>query len=81
MATLQNQYQVLKLKSDFIVARNLNVENYSKSQAAKDGALVSIGDNLVFQQIRKFYDDKRTHRERCPTVPPCDKSSKERRKK
>ena len=63
MATLQNQYQVLKLKSDFIVARNLNVENYSKSQAAKDGALVSIGDNLVFQQIRKFYDDKRTHRE------------------
>lgn len=63
MATLQNQYQVFKLKSDFIVARNLNVENYSKSQAAKDGALVSIGDNLVFQQIRKFYDDKRTHRE------------------
>ena len=38
MATLQNQYQVLKLKSDFIVARNLNVEKYSKSQAAKDGA-------------------------------------------
>lgn len=63
MATLQNQYQVLKLKSDFIVANNLNVENYSKSRAAKDGTLVSIGDNLVFQQIRKYYDDKRTHRE------------------
>ena len=47
MATLQNQYQVLKLKSDFIVARNLNVENYSKSQAAKDGALVSIGDKFA----------------------------------
>ena len=63
MATLQNQYQVFKLKSDFIVANNLNIENYSKSKAAKDGALVSIGDNLVFQQIRRFRGDKRGHRE------------------
>ena len=63
MATLQNQYQVFKLKSDFIVANNLNIENYSKSKAAKDGALVSIGDNLVFQQIRRFHGDNRGHRE------------------
>jgi hypothetical protein len=60
---LQNLYQVFKLKSSFIVENNLNIVNYSKSKAARDGALVSIGDNLVFQQIRKYYNDTRSHRE------------------
>ena len=63
MPNLQNLYQVFKLKSSFIVENNLNIVNYSKSKAARDGALVSIGDNLVFQQIRKYYNDTRSHRE------------------
>ncbi len=63
MPVLQNIYQIYKLTSTQIVENNLNIFNYTKSRATKEGTLISIGDNLVFQQIRKYYNEHRDHRE------------------
>lgn len=61
MAVVQNLYQIFKIPASFIVANNCNIENYTKSQGFKDGNIVSIGDNLVFQQIRYYHNDFSTH--------------------
>lgn len=59
----QNLYQILKLPSSFIVSQNLDIRNYSKRRAAQDGYLVSIGDNILFDRIRAYRGDNRTHKE------------------
>ena len=63
MAVVQNLYQIIKIPASFLVENNCNVENYTVSRALKDGNIVSIGDNLVFQQIRYHYNDYRDHRQ------------------
>ena len=63
MPILQNLYQIYKIPSTKIVESNLNIENYTKKQAIREGCLVSIGDNLVFHKIRNYYNDTRSHRE------------------
>lgn len=61
MPVTQNLYQIYKLTSTKIVENNLNIENYTRYQAIKEGTLVSIGDNMVFQKIRDYYGDTRSH--------------------
>lgn len=61
MPVLQNLYQIYKLPSTKIVENNLNITDYTKLKAIREGALVSIGDNLLFHKIRDFYGDKRSH--------------------
>lgn len=63
MPNLQNLYQIFKLPSTMIVENGMEIKNYTIGRAVKDGTLVAIGDNLVFQQIRRYYGDHRTHRE------------------
>ena len=63
MAVIQNLYEIVKIPASFLVANNCNIENYPMKQALKDNNIVSIGDNLVFQQIRYHYGDYRDHRE------------------
>lgn len=63
MPVLQNLYQVYKLSSTQIVEANLNISNYSRLRASREGTLVNIGDNLVFHKIRDYYGDHRTHQE------------------
>ena len=63
MAVVQNLYQIFKLPASFIVQNNCNIKNYTISMGLKDGNIVSIGDNLVFQQIRYYYNDYRDHRQ------------------
>lgn len=63
MPILQNLYQIYKIPSTKIVESRLNIENYTKKQAIREGCLVSIGDNLVFHKIRNYYNDTRSHRE------------------
>lgn len=63
MPRQQNLYQILKLSSTFICENNFEIKNYSKKRAAMDGALVSIGDNILFDRIRDYRGDKRTPKE------------------
>lgn len=59
MPRVQNLYQILKLPSSFICAHDLKIEKYTKRQALFDGALVSIGDNILLDRIRAYYGDTR----------------------
>ena len=61
MPVTQNLYQIYKLSSTQIVEAQLNIENYTRLQAIREGTLVSIGDNMVFQKIRDYYGDTRSH--------------------
>lgn len=63
MPVTQNLYQIYKLTSTQIVEAQLNIQNYTRLQAIREGTLVSIGDNMVFQKIRDYYGDTRTHLE------------------
>ena len=63
MAVVQNLYQVFKLPASMLVKNNCKIENYKFSQALKEGNVVSIGDNLVFQQLRYIHGDYRNHTE------------------
>ena len=63
MPVVQNLYQIFKLPASFVVANNCKIEHYTIRKAQKEGNIVSIGDNLVFQQIRYYYEDYRDHRE------------------
>ena len=63
MAVVQNLYQVFKLPASMLVKNNCKLENYKFSQALKEGNVVSIGDNLVFQQLRYIHGDYRNHTE------------------
>ena len=60
MPVLQNLYQIFKFTSTFVIEHNCNIENYGKSQGLKENNIISIGDNLVFDQIRRFYHDTRS---------------------
>lgn len=63
MARNQNLYQIYKLSSTFICENNLDIKSYTKKQAIKDGALVSLGDNILFDRIRAYRGDNRTPKE------------------
>lgn len=63
MAIVQNLYQIFKLPATFLVQNSCNIENYTRSRGIKEGNVVSIGDNLVFQQLRYIHNDYRDHRE------------------
>lgn len=63
LSVVQNLYQIFKLPASMIVENNCEIENYSQSKGLKDGNVVSIGDNLVFQQLRYLHGDTRDHRE------------------
>ena len=63
MAVVQNLYQVFKLPASMLVKNNCNIENYTLSKGLKEGTVVSIGDNLVFQQLRYIHQDFRDHTE------------------
>lgn len=63
MAVVQNLYQIIKLPASLLVAHNCNIESYTKTQARKDNNVVSIGDNIVFQQLRYLHNDFRDHHE------------------
>lgn len=63
MAVVQNLYQIFKLPASFLVENNCNISNYSITQGLKEGNIVSIGDNIIFQQIRYLRGDYRDHKE------------------
>lgn len=63
MAVVQNLYQIFKLPASYLVENDCNVKNYTVTQGLKEGNIVSIGDNIVFQQIRYMRGDFRDHRE------------------
>lgn len=63
MPVVQNLYQIFKIPASFIVANDCNIETYTITQGLKEDNVVSIGDNLVFQQLRYMHDDYRDHKE------------------
>ena len=56
-------YQIFKFSSTFICENNLDIKNYTKRQAIQDGALVSIGDNILLDRIRAYRGDNRNYKE------------------
>ena len=54
---LQNSYYIYKIPSNKIS----KLKKYSFKEAARDGNVVSIGDNLVLAKIREYYNDDRDH--------------------
>ena len=63
MAVVQNLYQIFKIPASFIVENNCVIDNYTQKQGRKDENIVSIGDNIVFQQLRYLHNDFRDHHE------------------
>ena len=63
MAVVQNLYQIFKLPASFLVEHNCNIRKYSITQGLKEGNIVSIGDNIIFQQLRYIHGDFRNHEE------------------
>ena len=63
MAVVQNLYQIFKIPASFIVQHNCVIEEYTQRQGRKDENIVSIGDNIVFQQLRYLHNDFRDHHE------------------
>lgn len=63
MPVVQNLYQIFKIPASGLVRRNCAWDGYSRSQGYRDGNVVSIGDNIVFQQLRYIHGDDRDHRE------------------
>lgn len=61
MSVIQNLYSVFKLPASVLVEHDCNIENYSITQGLKDGNIVSIGDNIIFQQLRYMHGDHREH--------------------
>lgn len=61
MPVTQNLYQIYKFTSTQIIEANLEIKDYTKYRAVRDGTLVSIGDNIVFKKIRDYYGDTRSH--------------------
>ena len=62
MPVVQNLYQIFKLPASFLVENNCKIDHYTLSQGLKDGNVVAIGDNLIFQQIRYYYGNYDDHR-------------------
>ena len=63
MAVVQNLYQIFKIKASFLVENDCNIPVYTKAQGRKDDNIVSIGDNIIFQQLRYLHNDFRDHHE------------------
>ena len=63
MPVLQNLYQIFKFSSTFIVENDFNIKNYSQGDGMRENNIISIGDNLVFDQIRHYYNDRRSPKE------------------
>ena len=63
MPVVQNLYQIFKIPASVLVAKDCVWNNYSRAQGYKDGNIVSIGDNIVFQQLRYIHGDMRDHHE------------------
>lgn len=63
MAVIQNLYQIFKLPATYLVQNDCNIPLYKLSQGLKEGNVVSIGDNIIFQQLRYVHGDYRDHRE------------------
>lgn len=61
MPVVQNLYQVFKIPASFLVKNDCKIENYTIQQGLKDGNVVSIGDNIIFQQLRYIHNDFRQH--------------------
>jgi len=61
MSVVQNLYSVFKLPASFLVANDCKIDQYTISQGVKDGNVVSIGDNIIFQQLRYIHGDYRKH--------------------
>ena len=59
----QNLYQIYKLSSTFICENNLDVKRYTRKQALKDGALVSVGDSIMLDRLRALKKENRTAKE------------------
>lgn len=55
-------FTIIKLDTKFICDNGLKIENYTLKQAAKDGNLVSVGDNILFDRIRNYNKDTREYR-------------------
>lgn len=58
--TEQNLYRIFKLPSSMLVANNLIISGYTVAKGMKEGNVVSIGDNLVFREIRLLRGDTRS---------------------
>ena len=63
MAIVQNLYQIFKLPASYLVSNDCDIKKYTITQGLKEGNIVSIGDNIVFQQIRYLRGDFRSHEE------------------
>ena len=63
MSRHQNLYQIFKFTSEFICKHDLNIEHYSFQDGLRDEAIVSAGDNIAFEQIRRLHGDARTDEE------------------
>ena len=61
MPVVQNLYQIFKIPASFLVANDCEIESYTINQGLKDGNIVSIGDNIIFQQLRYIHGDFRKH--------------------
>lgn len=61
MPVVQNLYKIFKLPASFLINNHCKIENYSINQGIKDSNIVSIGDNIVFQQLRYMHGDFREH--------------------
>ena len=62
MPVLQNLYQIFKFSSTFVIDHNCDIKNYSQGDGMRENNIISIGDNLVFDQIRHYYNDTRSPR-------------------
>lgn len=62
MAVVQNLYKIFKIPASMLVEHDCSME-YTVTQGLKDGNIVSIGDNIVFQQLRYMHGDRRDHHE------------------
>lgn len=63
MPVIQNLYQIFKIPASMLVEKGCNIKSYTTSQGKKDANIVSIGDNIIFQQLRYLHNDYRDHHE------------------
>ena len=63
MAVVQNLYQIFKIPASYIVENDASIEKYTLKQGYKDGNIVSIGDNIIFQQLRYIHGNFKDHKE------------------
>lgn len=63
MPVVQNSYKIFKFPASKIAKENASIQGYTIAMGIRDGNVVSIGDNQVFQQIRYIKGDERDHHE------------------